>query len=208
MAPFELFIYVIFNQVHWNVPRSFIHDLHSVLPGAEGEFTLNFEFGKLRSIIGVGDGAGAETVADRDGYIVGRHNGADIIPVGVQKVFLLMSEAPLGHDGPTTRDDTCHALCSEGNVLKTYAGVDSEIVDSLLGLFNEGVAVQFPGEGFGATTGLFKSLVNGDGSDGYGAVAQNPFSGLMDIFPSREIHKGVASPFTRPAHFLNLFIDR
>ena len=43
---------------------AFVHDLHAFGPGAVGEFALHFEFGELRFVVGVGDGAGAEAVAN------------------------------------------------------------------------------------------------------------------------------------------------
>jgi hypothetical protein len=48
------------------VAGAFVHDLHAFGPGAAGEFALRFEFAKLRAVIGVGDGAGAQAVADGD----------------------------------------------------------------------------------------------------------------------------------------------
>src|SRR5258708_6240765 len=67
-------------------------------PGAPGEFALHLEFAELRLVIGVRDGAGAQAVADAEGHVVGGHDVADVVPVGVEEVLLVMREAPLGHD--------------------------------------------------------------------------------------------------------------
>ena len=45
-------------------------------------------------------------------------------------------------------------------------GVDGEVVDALLGLLDEGVAVELPSEAFDLAVDLFEGLVDGDGSDG------------------------------------------
>ena len=71
---------------------------HALGPGAGGEFALHFEFAELGLVVGIGDGAGAEAVADGEADIVGGADVADFIPVGVEEVFLVMGEAPLGHD--------------------------------------------------------------------------------------------------------------
>ena len=39
LAIFQLQIHVLFDELHWHVPRAFDHHLHVVLPGDVGEFT-------------------------------------------------------------------------------------------------------------------------------------------------------------------------
>jgi hypothetical protein len=109
-----------------------------------------FEFGELRFVVGVGDGAGTQAVADREADVVGRHDVADLVPMRVEEVLLVMREAPLGHDRAAARDDAGHAPGGQRDVGEADAGVDGEVVDALLGLLDQRVAEDLPGEVFGA----------------------------------------------------------
>jgi hypothetical protein len=73
-APFELLGHVFLDHVHGHVARTFVHDLHAFGPRAAGEFALHFEFGELGFVVGVGNRAGAQAVADAEGDVVGGHN--------------------------------------------------------------------------------------------------------------------------------------
>ena len=86
-------------------------------------------------------------------------------------------------------------------------GVDGEVVDALLGLLDEGVAVEFPGEVFDASVDFFEGLVDGNGADGDGGISDDPLAGGVDVFSSGKIHDGVGSPLGGPAHFLDFLID-
>ena len=77
---------------------AFVHDLHAFGPGAFGEVALDFEFAELGFVVGVGDRAGAEAVADRKAHIVGCHDVANVVPVRVEEILLVMREAPFRHD--------------------------------------------------------------------------------------------------------------
>ena len=46
--------------------------------------------------------------------------------------------------------------------------MDGEVVNTLLGLFDEGVAEEIPGEVFDAAVDFLKGLVDGHGADGHG----------------------------------------
>ena len=59
--------------------------------------------------------------------------------------------------------------------------MDGEVVDALLGLFDERVAVDFPGEVLDASVDFFQGLVDGDGADGDGGVAEDPLAGGVDV---------------------------
>ncbi len=85
--------------------------------------------------------------------------------------------------------------------------MDGEVVDALFGLFDEGVPEEFPGEVFDTPVHFLKGLVDGDGADGDGAVADDPFAGGVDVLPGGKIHDGIGTPFGGPAHFLDFFID-
>jgi hypothetical protein len=50
--------------MHGHVARAFVHDLHAFGPRARGEFALHFEFAEFRFVVGVGNRAGTQAVAD------------------------------------------------------------------------------------------------------------------------------------------------
>ena len=109
VAPLELLLHVLLDQVHGDVARAFVHDLHVLFPGALGQLALRFEFGELRFVVGVGDRAGPQAVADGKADVVGGHDLADVVPMRVEETFLVMREAPLGHDRAAAGDDAGHA---------------------------------------------------------------------------------------------------
>ena len=207
VAPFELLGHVFLDHVHGDVSGAFVHDLDAFGPGALGEFALHFEFAELGFVIGVGDGAGAEAVADAEADVVGGHDVADVVPMGVEEVFLVMGEAPLGHDAAATADDAGHAGGGHGDEAEEDTGVDGEVIDALLGLLDEGVAEEFPGEVFGLAVHFFERLINGHGADGHGRIPQDPFTGGVDVLAGGEVHDGVGTPLGGPAHFFDLFLD-
>jgi hypothetical protein len=65
-APLQLLVHVLPDQVHRNVTRPFVHDLDLMLPRDPGEFALGTKLRKLRFVIRIGDGAGAEPVTQRE----------------------------------------------------------------------------------------------------------------------------------------------
>ena len=67
VAPLELLGHVLLDQVHGHVARPLVHHLHAPGPRALGEFALHLEFGELRLVVGVGNRAGTQTVADAEG---------------------------------------------------------------------------------------------------------------------------------------------
>ena len=53
-----------------------------------------------------------------------------------------------------------------------------KVVNPLLGLLDEHVAVYLPSEVFGNSPHPFESLVQGNGTEGSGTVAYQPFAGV------------------------------
>ncbi len=76
-----------------------------VLPGDLGQLAQGLQLGELGLVVGVGDGAGAQPVAERERHVVGGEDLADLVEVGVEEVLVVMGEAPVGHDGAAARDD-------------------------------------------------------------------------------------------------------
>ena len=85
--------------------------------------------------------------------------------------------------------------------------MDGEVVHTLLTLFDEGILVDFPREVLHAAVHLFQGLVYGDGTHGYGAVADNPFAGFVDVGTGGEVHQRVATPLAAPGGLLHLLFD-
>ena len=67
----------------------------------------------------------------------------------------MMRKAPLGHDASTTRNNARHTIGGKGNEAQQHASVNREIIHALLGLLDEGVAVNFPSEILSLTTDFF-----------------------------------------------------
>ncbi len=117
-------------------------------------------------------------------------------------------EHPARHDGAAARDDAGDALGGEVDVSQADAGVDGEIVDALLALFDERVLEDGPVELVGVAADFLERLVDRDGADGDGAVADDPVTDVVDVATGGEIHDGVGAPADRPDEFLDLFFDR
>jgi hypothetical protein len=62
---------LILDLVHRHMAGAFDHGLHVVLPGDLGQFAERFQFGELRAVVGVGDRAGTQAVAQREGHVIG-----------------------------------------------------------------------------------------------------------------------------------------
>ena len=83
--------------------------------------------------------------------------------------------------------------------------MDGEIIDALFGLFDQRVAIDFPGEIFGDAVHLFQRLVDRHGADRYGAVAQDPFAGVVDVAAGGQVHDVVRTPAGGPDHLFDFF---
>ena len=55
VAPLELFLHVLLDQVHGDVTRAFVHHLHVLGPRALGQLALRVKFRELRFIVRVSD---------------------------------------------------------------------------------------------------------------------------------------------------------
>src|SRR4051812_5817526 len=121
----------------------------------------------------------------------------------VEKIFLMMGEAPLRQNRSTAADNSCATFHSERNVAQQNAGMNREVVDTLFGLFNQRVSIDFPCEFFRTPPAFFQGLVNRNGSDGYWRVPENPFPGFVDVLAGRQIHYGVCPPCNAPTHLLH-----
>ena len=118
-----------------------------------------------------------------------------------------MNPAPLGDDASATRNDAGEAVLGEGDVGKSDAAVDGEIVNALLALFDESVTIEFPRQVGSLSVHLFEGLIERHGADGHGAVSDNPLAGFVDVVARGEVHQGVAAPLATPNGFFDFFGD-
>ena len=204
---FELFVHVLFHQLQRHVAGAFDHHLHIVFPRDLRQLTQRVEFSKLGFIVGVGNGARAQAVAKRETHVVRFHDLADVVEVFVQKTFTVVRQTPLRHDRATPRHDARQAVRGEWHIGQAHTGVDGEVVHTLLGLLDQCVAENFPRQIFGLAVHLLQRLVNRHRADGHGRVAQDPFTGLVDVVTGRQIHHRVRTPADRPHQFVHLFLD-
>jgi hypothetical protein len=98
-------------------------------------------------------------------------------------------------------------LGGQRHVAEQHAGVDGEVVDALLGLFDQRVAENFPGQVFGLAVDLFQRLVDRHGADRHRAVADDPLARFVDVLAGGQVHHRVAAPADRPGHLLDLLLD-
>ncbi len=78
---------------------TFDHDLTALGPGDLGQLAQRLKLGELGSVVGVGDRAGAQAVAERERHVVAAHDVADLVEVLIEEVLAVMGETPLRHDG-------------------------------------------------------------------------------------------------------------
>ena len=140
----ELLIHVLLDLVHRHVAGPFDHHLAVVRPGDLRQLAQGFQLGELRRIVGIGDRARAQAIAEGEAHVVRAADLADLLEMLVEEALAMVRQAPLGHDRTATRDDAGDAIDRERYVGETYAGVDGEVVNALLGLLDEGVAEHLP----------------------------------------------------------------
>ncbi len=207
-AGLQLLVHIGLDLVHRHVAGAFDHALDAAGASDPSQFAQRVEFGELRGVIGVGDRTRTQAVAQRERHVVGAHDVADLVEMRVEEVFLVMRQAPLGHDRAAARDDAGDALGRQVDIGQAHAGMDGEIVDALLSLFDQGVAIDFPGQVLGDTVDLFQGLVDRHGADRRRRIADDPLADIVDIAAGRQVHDIVGAPADRPHHFFDLFLHR
>ena len=85
--------------------------------------------------------------------------------------------------------------------------MDGEIVDALLGLLDQRVAEDFPRQLLGDAADLFERLIDGDGADRNGRVADDPFARVVDVAAGGQVHDGVGAPADRPDQLVDFGRD-
>ena len=109
---------------------------------------------------------GRKSIADGKAHVIGGHDLANLVPVSVKEAFLVMCQAPFGHDAAAPGNDPGHASGGEGNKAQQDSRMDREIVDTLFSLFDQRIAIDFPREFFSFSGDFFQRLVDGNRADG------------------------------------------
>ena len=119
----------------------------------------------------------------------------------------MMRQTPLRHDGSTPRHDAGHPVGRHRNERQAHASVDGEIVHTLFSLLDQRVAEDFPGKVLGLAIHLFQCLIDRHRANRHRRVADDPFTGLVDVLAGRQVHHRVATPADGPGHFLDFLGD-
>ncbi|MNV77058.1 hypothetical protein D3C71_1704520 [compost metagenome] len=115
---------------------AFDHHLDIMSPGDFGKLAERLQLGELGFVVSVGNRAGTEAVAEREGDVVRLHDLADFLEMRVEEILLVMRQAPGGHNGAAARDDACDAPGGQGHIAQKHTRVDGEIVHALLRLLD------------------------------------------------------------------------
>ncbi len=193
--------------MHGNVARAFVHGLHIERPGHAIQLALRAQLRELRLVVGIRDGAGAQAVTQRERHVVRPHDLADLAEMRVGEVLLMVRQAPFGQDGAAATDNAGHPVRGQRDVAQQHARVHREIVDALFRLFDERIAVHFPGQVLRHTAGPLQCLVDGHGADGHGRVAQDPLARFVDVTAGRKVHHRIRAPEDGPAQLLDFLLD-
>ena len=86
----------------------------------------------------------------------------------------VMRQAPFGHDRAAARHDAGDAVGGEVDIAEAHAGMDGEIIDALLALLDQRVAVDLTVELNGVTAHLLQRLIDRHGADWHRAHLSCP----------------------------------
>ena len=204
----KLLLDVHLDLVQRHVAGAFDHHLAALRPGDFREFAQRLKLGELRAVVGVGDGAGPQAVAERERHIVAAHDVANLVEALIEEALAVMGEAPLRHDGAAAADDAGDALRRQRHIAQPYTGVDGEIVHALLALLDERVLVDLPVEFDRIAVHLLQRLIDRHGPDRHGRVADDPFARGVDVAARGKVHHRVRAPADRPHHLLHFLLHR
>jgi hypothetical protein len=131
VADLLLASHVCLELVHRHVPRSLDHDLHALRPGALGELTQGAELGELRRVGRIGDRAGTQAVAERDGDVVSATDGEHLTEALVERVLCLVVDHPAGEQPAAAGNDSRDSVLAQRQMFEPHAGVDGHVVHAL-----------------------------------------------------------------------------
>ena len=90
VAVLQLLGHIAADHLHRHMSRAFNHYLYVILPCNFCQFAQRVQLGKLRFVVGIANGARTQAVAQRQGYVIGSADFADLAEVFVEEVFLMM----------------------------------------------------------------------------------------------------------------------
>ena len=96
VAELLLTLHVLAHQMQRDVARTLDHHLHIVTPGAPGQLRQGVQLGELCLVVRVGDGPGAQPVAQREGDVVGGEDLTELVVMGVEEVLPVTRSAVSG----------------------------------------------------------------------------------------------------------------
>ncbi len=83
-----------------------------------------------------------------------------------------------------------------------------EVVDALLRLLDERVAIDLPRQILGTSADFLERLIDRNGADRHGGIAEDPLARLVDVSTRREIHHRVRAPERGPSQLVDFLLDR
>src|ERR1700722_15845936 len=203
----KLFFHIDLDLVHGHMAGAFDHHLAAFIPSDLGELAKRLQFRELRAIVGVGDRARTQAVAERERNIILAHDVADLVELLIKKALAMASEAPARHDRAAARDDAGDTLRGQRYISQAHAGMDGEIIDALFGLLDQRVPEHLPVELQRVAADLLERLIDWHRADRDRRVAQDPGSDVVDVAPGRKVHHRVGAPADRPRHLLDFLGD-
>src|ERR1044072_3247241 len=119
-----------------------------------------------------------------------------------------MGQTPFRHDRTAATHDSSCASRGQRDVRETHSGVNREVIDTLLRLFDKGVAKDLPRELFSLAANLLQRLINRHRANRHGRVAYDPFASGVNVLSGRKIHYGVRPAMYGPAHLVDFLFNR
>ncbi len=110
----------------------------------------------------------------------------------------MVLDHPLGEDGTAAADDAGDAAGGQRNVLDQDAGMDSHVIDALLGLLLDDFEHERSSKVFEAAH-AGQGFVDGHGADGHGRIVDDGLADARDVAAGGEIHDGVGAVLHRVA---------
>ncbi len=203
-ADIELLVHILLDLVHRHMAGALDHHLAVLLPGDLRQLAQRLQLSKLRGVIGIGDGARTQAIAQREGHVIGAADVADFLKMLVEEALPVVMQAPLGHDRATARDDARHPIDHQRNVMQSHSRMDGEIVDALLGLLDQRIAEYLPVQILGNAVHLLQRLIDRHRANRHGRIADDPFADVVDVATGGKVHHRVAAPARRPHHLVHL----
>ncbi len=206
VAQLVFFFHLQLDLVERNVAWPLDHHLDVVFPGFFRQLAKDFQLGELRLVAGVGEAAGAKTIAQRETDVVLLENLANSVEILVQKILLLVEAHPLRQHRATAADDSRNAIAHQRQEFAQHPGMDGHVIHALLGLlfdhFEHHVDIQI----FRATNAR-DSFVNRHGADGDRRRVDDRFADCGNVAAGGKVHHGIRAVVDGTMEFFKLVAD-